>query len=539
MSRRAAGLLVFVAAFVLYLPSLRNAFAYDDVPIIQLDERVHDLSRAHRFFIEPYWAESELGLYRPLTSISFAIDWAAGGGSPTWFHATNAAWNALACLLVFLLLAAIAGTGPALAGALVFAVHPVHVEAVANVVGRSELMAAVFGLAAVLVWIRAPADAAPTLRRAGLAALLLGLALCSKEGAIAVPALVVLADAARGVLTPATARAWLRTRSAPFSLLLVTVAAFVAVRTAVLGELGPDRVDPLLDVAHTPGARILTALQVWPVIVRLLLFPRELLADYGPHVLDPVVGLQADALLGALILLLLVAGGVAAWWRGAGLAALALLVLPLLMLPVSNLIIPIGVLLAERTLYLPSLAVPAAVALAVRWVLAQRAALPRAGVAATAALALVLALFTARTLVRIPEWRDTEAIMRAQGRDRPETFRVAWYDARAAAAAGHDAEALQRYGAALRMWPHRRRVVVEAAAFAAHAGDLPFAFRLAGYAAERWPSDVASLRLLAATALDMADTTTARSAIFRGLAVQPNDPVLLQMRSAITDGSPQ
>src|SRR5690606_33267473 len=106
--------------------------------VIQLDTRIHSLANAPSFFVSGYWADADLALYRPLTTLSFAVDWAISGGSPAWFLFVNAAWNAAACVLAFLLLHRFAGMAPAFLAALLFAAHPVHVEAVANVVGRAE-----------------------------------------------------------------------------------------------------------------------------------------------------------------------------------------------------------------------------------------------------------------------------------------------------------------------------------------------------------------------------------------------------------------
>jgi hypothetical protein len=105
----------------------------------------------------PYWVNAaDLAIYRPLTTVSFAVDWFIGRGLPWVFHAMNVLEHGVASVLVYLLLAELAAPAAAFAGALVFAVHPVHVEAVANVVGRAEVMSAIFYLWALLLWARAP-----------------------------------------------------------------------------------------------------------------------------------------------------------------------------------------------------------------------------------------------------------------------------------------------------------------------------------------------------------------------------------------------
>src|SRR5690606_29986906 len=140
ITHRAGLVLTCAVALAAYAPSLGNGFAYDDVPVILLDSRVHSLGNLAAILGQPYWPAGgqELAIWRPLTTLSFAVDWALSSGAPLWFHLTNVLWHAAACGLAFLLLSALFTTPAALAGALIFAVHPVHAEAVANVVGRAE-----------------------------------------------------------------------------------------------------------------------------------------------------------------------------------------------------------------------------------------------------------------------------------------------------------------------------------------------------------------------------------------------------------------
>ena len=361
--------------------------------------------------------------------------------------------------------------------------------------------------------------------------ILFALALLSKESAIMLPALLALVDVARGALTPASLRDWLRVHRVTLLLLVATALAYLVVRTAVLGSLGPPMVDPALDIARSTSARIWTALQGWPHVLRLLLYPRTLLSDYGPRIILPALIPTPQALLGAVILVGLVAGGLYAWVRGAGRAAAALLFIPVAMLPTSNLLVPIGVIVAERTLYLPSFALALGIAFAIA---AVKAGTPRR--AALALVAIVTVLFAARTLQRIPVWESTDAVFAALAADRPDSFRNAWYAARAAAETRQPALALERYGDALRLWPYRHGLVLEAAAYAAQVGDGAYAGRLSAFALERWPDDVRFLRMNAGALIDRADTVAARDAIERALRIAPDDSILLLMRGAVTPG---
>jgi len=141
-------LAVGASAFVSYAGSLWNRFALDDVYIVVLNPVVHAPSGLWRAFGASYWAGNiNTTVYRPLAVASYALDWIIGAAP--WFHLVNVLWHVAAAVLVAALVRRWAGDAAALIAGVLFAVHPVHVEAVANVVGRNELMAAVFVVLAV------------------------------------------------------------------------------------------------------------------------------------------------------------------------------------------------------------------------------------------------------------------------------------------------------------------------------------------------------------------------------------------------------
>jgi hypothetical protein len=207
-----------------------------------------------------------------------------------------------------------------------------------------------------------------------------------------------------------------------------------------------------------------------------------------------------------------------------------LLWVPIALLPVSNFVFPIGVLLAERTLYLPSFAVALAVALAVPAARGLAPSARRALVAVGVAAGLLLG---ARTLVRIPEWRSTDAVFVALLRDRPDSFYAHWHIARSAVLRDDPAAALAGYGRALSLWPYRQRLVIEAAAHALRAGDAAFATRISSHGVRTWPHALAVRRMAAAVALDRGDTVTAELEIDAGLRLDSADLTLLRMRAAL------
>jgi protein O-mannosyl-transferase len=135
--------------------SLVNGFVFDDRPIILTNPRVHTLAQWWTVFAQPYWPPDWGDTnYRPLTILSFAVQWAIGDGSPVVFHAVSVALYVAACVTVLRLARSVLSPRAAWLVAALFAVHPVHVEAVGNGVGQAELVVATCATLAVASYVR-------------------------------------------------------------------------------------------------------------------------------------------------------------------------------------------------------------------------------------------------------------------------------------------------------------------------------------------------------------------------------------------------
>ncbi|MGQ0815130.1 MAG: tetratricopeptide repeat protein [Gemmatimonadota bacterium] len=445
-------LFVAAAAMLVYANSLWNGFAYDDVFIIQMNTRVHQLSDLGQIWLTPYWPSfgSELGLYRPLTIFFFALEWAIGGGAPWIFHLVNVLLHALASILVFLLIERLFNARAAIAGALLFALHPVHTEAVANIVGQGELLATVGVLAACLIHVRRPDGVAIDTRRRILLFTLYGLALLAKESAVVLPGLLVLLDFAqrRVALNRSGIKRYANAIAFPIAMFCAILGAFLLLRYSVLSNVtGTDAAPGLPHLREQ--YRLLNAFRAWPEFVRLLFVPVDLVVDYGPGVIFPVASVTPMVGLG----MLLVFGTAALFlatphWPRAGLPAGWFL---LTILPVSNFLFPIGVLIAERTLYLPSVAVCFLAGYA--WA-AARSSAARETRRLAVAIAIAIAIgFSARTVSRNPVWDSLPAVWKGLLRDHPEAYRSQWVNALSMWKQGRVELAEKYFQLTERIWP--------------------------------------------------------------------------------------
>lgn len=410
--------LVVVVVFVSAVTGLGNNFAYDDVAIVRDNDAVHAWRWPWAFLGETYWMPPYgTALYRPLTIQLFSIQWMLGGGAPVVFHLVNLLAYAITALLLLRLARRLIRPPVALGVTLLWAAHPVHVEVVGNVVGQSELWVAISALVALLLVERVIAEDALTPSRGIALVGCVAVGLLSKENGVVLPILLA-GRLVRWVCTPATSpasrvRGWVLIRSIAY-----VVALYIGLRFAVLGVLGGD--GSHLSIAElSTGRRLLVALAVRVTEARLFLLGAPLAADYSPpaFLLHPAFDWWHVAAIGLIALWVS-----AAWWlRHRGRPSWPLLWVPLAMAPTSNFAFPTGIVLAERSLFLPSIGVFLAVGLCadqlVPWCLrALGSPVRRFGLLA---FGLVVVVSTSASAARQPVWRDSHTLVASSLIDAP------------------------------------------------------------------------------------------------------------------------
>lgn len=483
--RRAVVIVVVVAAAV-YANSLLNAFAYDDVAIIETNPTIQSWDLLPGAVLAPYWpgpAGPELSLWRPITTALFGLQYLIGGGSALPFHVVNVGLHAVVSGLLVLVLVRLMTLGIAFVAGLIFAVHPVHTEAVANVVGQAEITAALAVLTALLLHLRS----GPRTRWGNAFAVgaIYALGFGAKEGAVTLLGLVFLIDAVRERLGFRELPGYVARRWRLYFVMMVVAVAMLMGRAMVLGgATSPVPAAGFQLLEEIP--KIWTLGEVWTHYVRLWVLPLELSADYSPNVLPVSFGWHPSNITGVGLALVTLIGTLVAWRRpalgpgseSARIAAFGIVWFIITISPISNTVFLSGVMLAERTLYLPTIGLAAAAGwLFVRMSRDRPKAVPLV-------LLVVLVAASVRTWTRNPDWRDQQTVFNVMARDYPHSGRSQWLLGDSFMQQGHVSQGLFAYRAAVNLLDghyglltHVARALMERGSYRSADGLLDVAIR--------------------------------------------------------------
>ncbi|HEV8446464.1 MAG TPA: hypothetical protein VGQ44_06580 [Gemmatimonadaceae bacterium] len=428
--RRAAAPSVALLAIASSAIGIFNGFTYDDVYVVEQNPLMKYLHGWWHVFRLSYWPKSAGGDgYRPLTILAFRLEAAVGHLNPMVFHATNIALYALAAWLVFSIARRLLPLWAAWLCAALFAVHPVHVEAVANVVGQSELWVAVAILGATVLYVRDRMQGPLRTSTALWILALYGVACFAKEHGIVLPAILVAAEL---TIVPDSSILLDRARRMrPFYLGMAAVAlGFLAARGIVLADHSLGGFAPFtpFSVLHiTPTQRVLTAVGVVPEWLRLFFWPARLSADYGPPDVDIAQGPSLVQLPGLLLLIAIIAAALLLR-RRQPVMSFGIAFVCLALLPSSNFLLPAGIVVAERTMFLASAGAMffvGALAVAAREQLSASESRERVWTfAAPVTCAALLALGGKRSWSRTRVWHDNETLFRQSVVDSPRSYRA-------------------------------------------------------------------------------------------------------------------
>ncbi len=432
---QALAVLLFVLGAGLFWNTLGHGFVFDDTPLITQNLQVTEFK----------WGEM-LGLrtgYRPVRTLTYAINYSLGGADPWGYHLFNVLLHALNGVLLFRLLLtwtkSLIGSS---FGAILFLAHPVQTEAVAYVSGRKDLLATFFVLAALLVFMRFLRECRQPRLASIFYLLILGAAIFalavlgvfSKEVALVFPALLLIAvvlqlgrdsvtqkrtGAKEGEGDAGFLSAWRRSFKLPW------VGGIVAGAAAV-SALGLYYALYVVEASRMVGfwggsfvINFATSFKLFAHYLQLVLWPHPLIADYTGDVFPVSQGLGEPATL-LSILLSAAFLGLAVWaCRGQPLISAGMFWFLATLLPVLQ-IIPFHELAADRFLYLPL----AGVALIAASAMQQLARPSRFQKVAWAGFAVVAVACSARAIDRNRDWSDQRTLWEATYESAPNSFRA-------------------------------------------------------------------------------------------------------------------
>jgi len=349
-----AGLALIVLTLLAFSNSFHTGLALDNQMLIAGDPRIREWSSQnlgqmlqHTF----WWPNGEAGIYRPFTTVTFLFNYAVlgNGVQPAGYHWINFLLHAINVLLVFTLaLRLVRGFSVAVTIAALWAVHPVLTESVTNIIGRADLLAGMAVLGGFLMYLQSSETTGR--RRAAWLTGLMGataIGVFSKESAVVLPGVLVLYEV--------TCHQRKRLRALLYGCFatLLPIAAMLWQRALVLA-VSPKAEFPFVD-NPIAGADFwtgrLTAVKVIARYLWLTVWPADLSADYSYSEIPLARGSFEDwiawiaiAVTVCLIALLYRRNRLAFFFACAGFLNL---------LPVSNLLFPLGTIMAERFLYLP------------------------------------------------------------------------------------------------------------------------------------------------------------------------------------------
>lgn len=431
VNRRLHALVLFAFSVLLYANTLTHGYVQDDAIVLTenmfTSEGVSGIpgilnnDTFYGFFKEEGKANLVAGgRYRPLSLVMLAIEVELFGLNPFVSHLVNILLYGLTTLVLYWLFLQLFRPERhrsyaffvALAGAFLFAAHPLHTEVVANIKGRDEILALLGSLGALSLSIKAFRQKRQYWSL--LAAVVFLLALFSKENAITFLAVIPLAYYFFAEAKLST----IAKQTLPF---LVAAILFLVVRGEILGwQLGTTTAEmmnnPFIKVEagrylpFTTGEKLATVLYSLGKYVQLLLIPHPLTHDYYPRQIGVMNWADWQVWLSMILYLALIAYALIGFRRRDSVSFGILYFLATISI-VSNLLFPVGTHMSERFAYMPSVGYSLIVAVLLhrlsRMIVSRkrltefRQLFPAIGLAA-----MLTVLYGIRTVVRNPVWAD-------------------------------------------------------------------------------------------------------------------------------------
>ncbi|KAL0281152.1 UNVERIFIED_CONTAM: hypothetical protein PYX00_002225 [Menopon gallinae] len=365
------------------LSSLFGDFVFDDTEVILNNDDILPSTPLSNIFLHDYWGSSirhnlSHKSYRPLTILTFRINYILSGGLKSWsFHLVNIILHVVISNLSWSVFSKILGKGrndTAFFGAVLFSVHPIHSEAICGIVGRADLLAALFFFLSFLTFTKAVARETNGWPWTLLSVVLATVSMFCKEQGITVIGILIIYDILFTLkvdfykLVTSWSYISLKVKTVP-NIFTFIIRQFILISSAgaliLFRYYLMDFQSPPFQVLDNPASfekdwltRVLSYNYIFCLNIWLLLCPDWLCFDWSMGCI-PIVNI-IDKRIFFVLLFWVLFGFII--WKGLTtknfrkqrdiLMSVSLIVIPFL--PASNLFFRVGFVLAERVLYIPS-----------------------------------------------------------------------------------------------------------------------------------------------------------------------------------------
>jgi hypothetical protein len=419
-------IILFVFGFLLYANTITHDYTQDDAIVINDNDFVKKGFSGigeilgNDTFLGFFKVKKNLvagGRYRPLSLVTFAVEYQFFGESPTVSHFINVVLYALTGMLLYLVVlqffhnkSTSEGYFIALATAMLFLAHPIHTEAVANIKGRDEIMALLGSLGALYFAMKyaLKGDFVQLI----FAGICFFLGILSKENTITFLAVIPLA-----IFT------FTKTEASKIgistSVLVAFAAAFLIIRSSILGDAANLTANANMELMNNPylkwtgsqyvdfssGEKFGTIFYTLGKYLVLLIFPHPLTHDYYPPQIPMMTFADGQVIF---TLLIYIGAGIYALMRLPKKDPIAFGVIYFIatLSVVSNLVFPIGTNMGERFMFMPSVGVCLIAAVLLHKLTNKKIANWSDLKLALPIIALFLVGFSLKTVVRNMAWKN-------------------------------------------------------------------------------------------------------------------------------------
>lgn len=464
---------VFISATLVYLNTLKGDFVHDDIPAIVRNGDVKGVTSILNIFKNDFWGiDMKSGQshksYRPLCVLSFRLNYYLHEFHAGYFHLVNILLHAIVSVLVSVLAREVVfdrniethKTKAFVAGVL-FALHPIHTEAVANLVGRAELLAAALYIITIIMHNRSLHSNSKVAEFCWLVlyCFCAGCAMLMKETGITVLGVLFTIEAFRVYTSFSTGQGLPTIRHiSRMILIIVWTSVLLYFRFSIMGWHQPRFAPPDNPASNSPftTTRWLTYWYICWLNVKLLLLPIYLRYDWAYGTIPLITSWTDHRNVETLILVGIISYAILSALRKCineqllSVEAYGLMLLIVPYIPCSNLLFPVGYVIAERTLYIPSIGFIILVVSGLERWLSTNSKLSTL----TKGLLLILILFYCiRTARRNEDWTSKEKLFLSGLKSAPHNAKVRYNWANFLRETERYDEAVQEYEEVLKLYP--------------------------------------------------------------------------------------